>query len=287
MRDAYTSLISVTELTKLLAQSDDEAVVLLDCRFDLLNPDAGRRAWLEGHLPKAQFVDLDQDLAGAVSAASGGRHPLPEPEKLAAGLGQLGVGEGTQVVAYDDMQGMFAARTWWLLRWLGHERVAVLDGGLQAWLEAGQPLTRQVLTPKPAKFPRPSQVLSVLTAGEVSDRLAGNELLLLDVRAAERFLGQSEPIDPIAGHVPGAINLPLSDNLASDGRFLPPADLAEMYRKVIAGRPITSVACMCGSGVSACHSLLALEIAELPGAALYAGSWSDWISDPSRPVAAD
>ncbi len=287
MRDAYTTLICVDDLAAILDAASGDTPVILDCRFDLLDPKAGRAAWLQSHLPGAQFVDLDRDLAGAVSPVAGGRHPLPEPQQLAASFGKLGVGEGTQVVVYDDVQGMFAARTWWLLRWLGHDRVALLDGGWQAWQQAGLPVTDQIITPRPAKFPSLAQTLPVLTAAEVGERLAADDLLLLDVRAAERFLGRSEPIDPVAGHVPGAVNVPLSGNLAPDGRFLAPADLAEIYRKVIGARPMSSVVCMCGSGVSACHTLLALEVAGLPGAGLYAGSWSDWISDPARPVAAD
>jgi len=279
----HTTLIDVAALRGLAGD-----VVLLDCRFDLGSPDAGRLAYLQGHIPGAHYVDLNQDLAAPVSATSG-RHPLPEPAALARLCAAFGIARDVQVVAYDAVNGSFAARCWWLLRWFGHRRVAVLDGGYQAWLEGGGAAESGM--PDPAT-PRLAGTLSaptvgtaaVVSAADVLRGLGDAARLLVDARAPERYAGATEPIDPVAGHVPGAVNHPFADNLRPDGHFLAPAELRRRWLERLAGKAPHDTVLMCGSGVTACHDLLALEIAGLPGARLYAGSWSEWIRDPSRPV---
>jgi thiosulfate/3-mercaptopyruvate sulfurtransferase len=262
------------------------SVVILDCRFDLAAPDAGKQAYLRRHVPTARYVDLNRDLSAPVSPATG-RHPLPRPEHLAVVFGRLGVSSDTQVIAYDELNGSFAARAWWLLRWLGHDRAAVLDGGLKAWLEAGGALeSGEPQAPaRAATFaPRPDSA-AVVTAAEVLEALQDRRRLVVDARAPERFAGLVEPIDPVAGHVPGAINHPFTANLREDGRFLAQPELARRWRERLGSTASADVIAMCGSGVTACHDLLALEVAGFPGAKLYAGSWSEWIRDPKRPIA--
>jgi thiosulfate/3-mercaptopyruvate sulfurtransferase len=278
----YDTLIDVEALRALLAQ-----VVLLDCRFDLADPGAGRRAWLNGHITGARHADLNRDLSGPVTPDSG-RHPLPSPDALAAFFAASGVGEHTQVVAYDAGNGSFAARAWWLLKWLGHSGVAVLDGGFAAWVDAGG----AVESVEPARplasaahgFARPA-AHSVATAADVQAALADAGRLLVDARAPERFAGTIEPLDPVAGHIPGAVNHPFGTNLGPDGRFLPAAELRRRWLERLSGQKPENLIAMCGSGVTACHNLLALAVAGLPGGRLYAGSWSEWIRDPARPVA--
>ena len=262
------------------------AVAVLDCRFDLAAPEAGRQAYLRQHIPTARYADLNRDLSGP-PAADSGRHPLPQPERIGARMAELGVGDGSQVIAYDDANGSIAARAWWLLRWLGHERVAVLNGGFKAWIAAGGALeSGEPPRPAPASTftPRIESSAAVSTA-ELIGALGSPQSLLVDARTAERFTGAVEPLDPVAGHVPGAVNHPFSANLNSDGCFLPPAQLRRLWLERLAGTPPAEVIAMCGSGVTACHNLLALEMADLKGAKLYAGSWSEWIRDPKRPVA--
>jgi thiosulfate/3-mercaptopyruvate sulfurtransferase len=281
----FATLIDTVSLQSLI---DSCRVVILDCRFDLAAPEAGREAYLRAHIPTARYVDLNRDLSAPVSAETG-RHPLPEPARLAALFGALGIGPDSQVVAYDEMNGSFAARLWWLLRWLGHERVAVLDGGFRAWLAAKSPVESG--EPKhsapAAEFRADPDATAVVTAPELIRALSDRQHLLVDARAPERFAGTTEPIDPVAGHVPGAVNHPFTDNLAADGRFLPAAELARRWRERLAGKAPAAVIAMCGSGVTACHDLLAMELAGLSGAKLYAGSWSEWIRDPKRPVERD
>lgn len=278
----WHTLVSPASLAAALG---DPRLVILDCRFNLAEPAAGRAAWQAGHIPGARFADLEQDLSGPVSPRAGGRHPLPDPAALAARLGGWGIGDDTQAVVYDAVSGMLASRAWWLLRWLGHERVAVLDGGWPAWLEAGGEAVTEPPDVVPRTFTARPGSQPVVDATGVAAGLADGSLLLLDARAAARFAGRHEPLDKIAGRVPGAVNLPQTGHLDSHGRLRPPAELAAQFQALLQDRPATSVACMCGSGVSACHTLLAMAHAGLPGAALYAGSWSDWISDPARPVA--
>jgi thiosulfate/3-mercaptopyruvate sulfurtransferase len=261
------------------------SLAIIDCRFDLMDPDAGRRAFEGGHIPTARYAHLNDDLSAPVSARSG-RHPLPDPQVFAATLGTLGIGSRTQVVAYDEANGSFAARLWWLLRWLGHAQVAVLDGGLKAWIAAGGALTSGTEPPAspPAIFQPNIDPAAVIGSAEIAALLRDPRRLLVDARAAERFAGTVEPIDAVAGHIPGAVNHPFSINLAADGRFLAAEELRRRWQQDLAGRTPANLVAMCGSGVTACHNLLSLEVAGLPGAKLYAGSWSEWIRDPERPV---
>jgi thiosulfate/3-mercaptopyruvate sulfurtransferase len=264
----------------------DDAPVLLDCRYDLTDPAAGRRAFMQAHVPGARHVDLATDLSGPVTETSG-RHPLPDPAALAARLGALGVTADMPVVCYDAADGAFAARAWWLLRWLGHAAVAVLDGGFAAWTAAGLPTVtgdeRHLGADTPA-LPIKSPRVHAVAVEEIARCLGSPRRLLVDARAAERYRGERELIDPVAGHIPGAVNRPFSDNLA-DGRFKPAGLLAAEWQALLAGHAVDHAIAYCGSGVTACHHLLALAHAGMPGARLYAGSWSEWCRDPARPVA--
>ena len=282
----FTTLVGAAMLRGLVGKPD---IAIIDCRFDLMNPDGGRRAYLEGHIPGARYADLSRDLSAPISATSG-RHPLPSPDQFLAGLAHLGVGRATQVIAYDEGAGAFAARLWWMLRWVGHPAAAVLDGGIKAWVSEGGPLQSGEEKPLPAAAggPHPSaqaDTAAVIETAEIERRLSDPALLLIDARAGERFAGTVEPIDAVAGHIKGAVNHPFSANLGADGRFLPAPVLRQLWERRLAGRSPTQVAAMCGSGVTACHNLLSLEVAGFPGAKLYAGSWSEWIRDPRRPVA--
>lgn len=274
------TLVSVDELA---AHIDDPSWRVFDCRHELTNPAFGEQAYRESHIPNAQFLHLDRDLSGPMTGKNG-RHPLPDPANLAERLGRCGVSNATQVVAYDDGGGMYAARLWWLLRWLGHDRVAVLDGGLAAWRRAGQSVTAEIPTVAPAVFDWHLSEKPV-DAGYVEKHLGDPNVLLLDARGADRFRGENETLDPVAGHIPGALSRPFRENLDSDGRFKPAAQLRAEFEETLRRRPGAGVVAYCGSGVTACHTLLALEIAGLPGARLYPGSWSEWCSDRSRPVA--
>ena len=275
------TLIEAEALASLLG---DARLRVFDCRFDLARPAYGRAAYGEEHLPGAVFADLNTDLSAPATATSG-RHPLPAPEVFAARLRAWGVNADSRVVAYDDNSGAYAARLWWMLRWLGHDDVAVLDGGMRRWLQLGLPLTEDVPAPTPGNFiaqPRPGMVVSapaVLTAA--SDPSAR----VLDARAPERYRGEVEPIDKVAGHIPGARNHPFGMSLDSQGRFLPPQALRDAFAASLDGVAPESTIVYCGSGVTACHMLLSLEHAGLTGARLYPGSWSEWSGDPSRPVA--
>jgi thiosulfate/3-mercaptopyruvate sulfurtransferase len=276
-------LIEPAELAARCAAPATRTVVF-DCRHDLLRPDWGRHEFAVAHIPGAVFAHLDHDLSSPVTPHSG-RHPLPVRAALAAFLGAAGVGTDTAVVAYDQDKSPFAARLWWLLRWLGHERVSVLNGGLAAWRAAGLPL-HSAPAPRLARpFTVRPALVRALTTTDVQRELEGGRLLLLDARSADRFAGQNETIDPVAGHVPGARNQPFALNLDSSGRLQSPAALSALWRGVLGDTPPTQVVAMCGSGVTACHNLLAMELAGLPGARLYAGSFSEWIRDPARQVA--
>lgn len=278
---ASGTLVSTEELA---AHLEDPDWVVIDCRFTLTEPEAGRTAYARSHIPGARYAHLDEDLSSPKTATSG-RHPLPDPARIAAKLGQWGVGEKTQVVVYDDSFGSIAVRLWWLLRWLGHDAVALLDGGLPKWKREGRPVTEQLPTIVPAVFAaQPSRAMWVDTQA-VLDALDHKQALILDARADMRFSGDIEPIDPVAGHIPGAVNLPFEDNLDMGGTFLHPTELRELYQGLLQGRTPSQVIHMCGSGVTTCHNLLAMEIAGLPGGKLYPGSWSEWITDPARPVA--
>ena len=281
---------------QLAVRLEDRDLAVIDCRFDLARPHWGREAYASARIPHALYAHLDHDLSGKTSPSTG-RHPLPAIDDLAARLGQWGIDAQVHVVAYDQGSGAYAARLWWLLRWLGHTRVAVLDGGLAAWQEEKLPLDTarisQALAGRPARRfePRPDADMVVSTSelerliGE--GEIASADQVLIDARSAERFAGRGETIDPVAGHIPGARNHPFADNLDSTGRFLDRGTLRERFAKTLEGVPPDAAICMCGSGVTACHNLLAMEVAGLEGSRLYAGSWSEWIRDPQRPVARD
>ncbi|WP_411850492.1 sulfurtransferase [Stenotrophomonas sp. LGBM10] len=291
----WTTLVDVAALADALQQGGarvldarataSTAVRVVDARFSLADPQSGAQAYAQGHLPGALYADLNRDLAD-MGKRGQGRHPLPDSADFAARLGQWGIGPETQVVVYDAGDGsMAAARLWWLLRLIGHRRVAVLDGGLAAWQAAGLALTAEVpqvpvLPPYPGQFDR-SQIAS---AAEVAARLKHAPGWLLDARAGERFRGEVEPLDPVAGHVPGAVNRPFALNV-HDGRLRPAADLQAALRPLIGNHDPDQVVLMCGSGVTACHLLLAMEVAGLHGARIYADSWSGWLNDTDRPVA--
>jgi thiosulfate/3-mercaptopyruvate sulfurtransferase len=282
----FTTLISAADLRDLVGKPD---VAVIDCRFDLMNPEGGRRAYLEGHIPGARYADLNRDLSAPITAKSG-RHPLPSSGDFAGTLARLRIGRATQVIAYDDSGGAFAARLWWMLRWVGHSAAAVLDGGLKAWVSEGGVLrSGEEPPPPPMQGDRHASVeadaAAVIGTADLEQRLSDPAFLLIDARAGERYAGTVEPIDAVAGHIMGAENHPFSANLGADGRFLPAPRLREMWEKRLAGRSPTQVAAMCGSGVTACHNLLSLEVAGFHGAKLYAGSWSEWIRDPHRPIA--
>lgn len=260
-------------------------VRVFDVRFDLARPEAGEAAWREGHLPGAHYLHLDRDLSAkdGVPALCGGRHPLPTREVFAATAARLGLTPDTPVVLVDAQGGMFAARAWWMLRWIGSRDVRVLDGGLAAWRAAGgalEPGEVAPATPGPAWPLGPEPEGLRLTADALAAQLG--RVALLDARAPERYRGDVEPLDPVAGHIPGALNRPFSANLGPDGRFLPPEALRAAFQGLAGARPVVH---QCGSGVTACHNLLAMAVAGLPGGALYAGSWSEWCRDPARPVA--
>jgi thiosulfate/3-mercaptopyruvate sulfurtransferase len=279
----------------LAARLTGPSLVVVDCRFDLAAPAAGRAAYLQARIPGAAYADLNRDLAARPDSGTG-RHPLPIAADFAGWLRRLGVTPTTTLVAYDAGNGAFAARLWWLARWLGHTRAAVLDGGYAAWvagggaIETGPPVRAAMPGGLPAEV-RDSGLVAArgaalwLSSDEVAAAVGTGRALLVDARAPERYAGTVEPLDTVAGHVPSARNFPYTQNLAADGRFLPQAALRERWLAFLQGRPATEVIAMCGSGVTACHNLLALEHAGLRGAKLYAGSWSEWIRDPSRAVA--
>ena len=280
---SHTTLISASELASHL---NDDNWVILDCRHDLMNPTAGSDAFAAGHIQNAQFADIDTQLSGPKTARGPGftgRHPLPDRSALLAALRGWGINDDTQVVAYDGQGGMFAARLWWLLRWIGHANVAVLDGGLAAWQAQGLPLVTPV-APRPAgTIAERASLARTVSVQELLANLDTQELTVLDARAPDRFRGENETIDPVGGHIPGAKSRFFKDNLQPDGRFKSAQELEQEFAGLI-GKPGAAVM-QCGSGVTACHNLLALEVAGLPGAALYPGSWSEWCADPARPVA--
>ncbi len=276
----WTTLVDAEALAAALGRDD---LVVVDCRASLLDPAAAEAAFREAHLPGALHARMEHDLSGS-HAPGDGRHPWPDPADFAATLGGWGISPSHQVVAYDAGDGAFAARLWFLLHAFGHRRAAVLDGGLARWQALGMPVERAVRTPAPVPaHPGRFDAARLLDAAQVQAHLARGGLLV-DVRAAERFRGEVEPIDRVAGHVPGAVNRPFAENL-SDGRFKPAERLAAEMRGLLGPRAPRDLVAMCGSGVTACHQLLAMEHAGLRGARLFTGSWSGWIEDPARPVA--
>jgi thiosulfate/3-mercaptopyruvate sulfurtransferase len=277
----FSTLVSPAELT---AHLDDPGWVIVDVRHDLAQPDAwGESQYRAGHIPGARFAHIDRDLS-TVKSGRNGRHPLPTPEQAAAFFGSLGIDRRTQVVAYDQGNGAYAARLWWMLRWLGHDAAAVLDGGYARWSAEKRPVTTDAPTVSPASFDV-ERVAPTVSASGVVASLPRHTLVLIDARAAERYRGDTEPMDPVAGHIPGAINRPYARNLKPDGTFRPAAELRSDFESMLHGRAVDDVVHYCGSGVTACHNVLAMAIAGYPLTRVYPGSWSEWVSDRARPVA--
>lgn len=281
----FTTLIDVATLAANLRTPD---WVVLDCRFELGKPSAGEAAYANGHIEGAQYAHLDRDLAGPVGPTTG-RHPLPDPEVFARTAARWGIGQDTQVVVYDHGMSFFAARAWWIFRWLGHAKVTVLDGGLAAWQGAGWPLDTQAVARPPQRFIARASADFITDVAHIEQLVRSGELTtgtrrLVDARGADRFAGENETIDPVGGHVPGAVNHHYARNYAPDGRLLSRDALRAAWQSTLAGVDPCNMVLMCGSGVSACVNLLALEHAGIQGARLYPGSWSEWVRDPSRPV---
>ncbi len=278
---AHTTIVSAAETA---AHLKDPQWIICDCRHDLANHSAGYKAYRSGHIPGARFLHLDADLSGPKTGLSG-RHPLPHPATFALRVGALGIANDTQVVAYDDTGGTYAARLWWMLRWVGHTRVAVLDGGWQAWTGAGLPFTVEQPLVEPTSFDGRQQQQTVVDSTQVLTNLQERKALVLDARSNDRYRGENEILDPVAGHIPGALNRFFKLNLDGDGRFKAPAVLKQEFATVLDEHAPEAIVHQCGSGVTACHNLLAMEIAGLHGSRLYPGSWSEWVSDRKRPIA--
>lgn len=279
---AFTTLVATDDLFEHLS---DPNWTIIDCRFSLAEPELGRREYEEAHIPGALYAHLDEDLSGPIIPGDTGRHPLPAPERMAQRFGSWGICPGQQVVAYDSAGGGIAARLWWLLRWLGHDEVAILDGGWQGWQRRGYPVRDGMEMAQPRTFIPHPQSDWIVSVDEVEMLRKDPDFLLVDSRSADRYRGENETIDPVAGHIPGAINFPYLDNLDEDGRFRNKEALRIRFEDVLEQVPPNHTVFYCGSGVTAAHNLLALSHAGFEGARLYAGSWSEWITDPSRPVA--
>ncbi len=295
----YTTLVSASQLQAVLAAKTP--LRIFDCSFDLAEPHAGHAQYLESHIPGAVHADLDKNLSarhgmpgahgvltasGADAPASGGRHPLPNLEKFAVWLSQVGFANNMQAVVYDRSGGSYCGRLWWMLKWAGHADVAVLDGGLKAWKAAdGAVSSGEEPAHFQSTFVTGQALVRLVSADHITKQLGRPDQTLIDARAAPRFRGEVEPLDPVAGHIPGALNRPFSENFDADGKFKPAAKLQAEFNTLLGGRPVDSVVHHCGSGVTAIPNLLAMEIAGLGSSALYAGSWSDWCSDAGRPVA--
>lgn len=278
----HTTLVSVATLA---AHLKDPDWLVVDLRHDLAAPQAGRAAFAAGHIPGAVFLHLDEDLSAPLTGRNG-RHPLPTRQDFAHRMAALGAGPRTQLIVYDAQGGMTAGRLWWMMRWIGHAAVAVLDGGLPAWLAAGQPLEAGAARQRaPGGLQLAPSLVGSVDAATMLAQLDDPAQVVIDARSPDRFRGENETLDPIGGHIPGARNRFFRDNLTPDGLFKPAAVLHAEFSALLAGTPVTAVVAQCGSGVTACHNLLALEIAGLPGARLYPGSWSEWCADPERPVA--
>jgi thiosulfate/3-mercaptopyruvate sulfurtransferase len=291
----YTTLISVEQLQRL--QGADAPLMIFDCSFDLMNPAAGEEQYRKAHIPGAVYANLDTDLSdqGVVDpdgthhphpdAASGGRHPLPSREKFAMWLSSVGFANDMQAVVYDRNGANYCGRLWWMLKWAGHDAVAVLDGGLQAWQAAGGEVTgREEPSRFQSNFKLAAPLRRLVTTHDVQGRLGHPGQTLIDARAPQRFRGEVEPLDPVAGHIPGALNRPFGQNIGPDGRFKPAPQLRAEFDQLLGGRDPASVVHHCGSGVSAVPNVIAMELAGLGPTALYAGSWSEWCRDPSRPL---
>jgi thiosulfate/3-mercaptopyruvate sulfurtransferase len=281
MSDSFTTLVTVEQLQQHL---DDPSWRVIDVRHELTDPEAGPRAYRAGHIPGAVFAHTDYELSGAKNGRNG-RHPLPGRADVVQAFRRWGVSDDTQIVAYDANGGNFAVRLWWLARWLGHTRVAVLDGGWPRWMAKTGLESTNVPAPSPGRFTDRSAAMPCVTADDVLRNLGSRERLVLDARTPERYRGEQEPIDPVAGHIPGARNRPWQRNLQADQTFKSPQVLREEFLAALGSTPPERVIHQCGSGVTACHNLLAMEVAGLGGSVLYPGSWSEWIADPGRPVA--
>ncbi len=277
---AFTTIVSTRELA---AHATDAQWVVVDCRFKLADEDWGAREYQRAHIPGAAYAHLGHDLSSPANGTNG-RHPLPNPDTLIDTFGRLGIANGAQVVAYDQDSGMFASRLWWLLRWMGHDSVAVLDGGFARWMSESRPTASGEHATAAKRFAGAPRAAMTTNAADVAALMDRRDTLLVDARAPERFRGETEPLDRVAGHIPGAANHFFQGNLDEHGTFRSPADLRARLSSTLAGTTPDHVVCYCGSGVTACHNLLALEHAGLRGAKLYAGSWSEWSSDPARPV---
>ena len=279
------ALAQLIDTTRLNAQLAHPNLCIIDCRFALDDPQYGKRSYEQAHIPGAVYLDLEADLSGPVIPGQTGRHPLPQPQQLIQRLRTAGLNNDSEVVLYDDGPGAFAARAWWLLAWLGKRSgVYLLDGGLKAWCAAGGPMSSEPAVVAPGNFEGTPDNSLLIDARQLLADLQQPGLTLLDARALPRFLGEQEPIDPVAGHIPGAHCVPFSGNLGEDGRFLSPQGLEERFRPLVATTSAERLVAYCGSGVTACHNLFALCLAGHPLAKLYAGSWSEWITDPQRPV---
>ncbi|MGZ8191267.1 MAG: sulfurtransferase [Methylococcaceae bacterium] len=277
----YTTLVSAATLNENL---NNPGWIIVDCQFSLANAEAGGYAYRHGHLPNARYAHLNKDLSSAVTSYTG-RHPLPDFSLLAKKLGAWGIANNSQVVAYDDAGGVFAARLWWLLRCMGHNKVAVLDGGIKHWRKLGLPVTTVLPRIKPCAFRPYLNPVHWLNAAQVENSLAQQAICLIDARTPERYRGEQEPIDPVAGHIPQAMNRAFQLNLDKEGLFLPVEHTASQFKQLTGAVAPEHVVHYCGSGVTACHNLLAMEHCGLSGSKLYAGSWSEWIRNKNRPVA--
>lgn len=279
---SFTTLISTEELAHHLGNPN---WAVIDCRFALTDPAQGRFKYLQSHIAGALYADLERDLSGPIVPGQTGRHPLPALEDFVATLGRWGIDEQVQVVAYDDAGGMMAGRLWWMLRYLGHRAVAVLDGDWRAWQREGWPVAGGEESRPPRIFTPQVQPQMVITAAEIAARLGDPTLTLLDARARDRFRGENETLDPKAGHIPGALSAPYVENLDSEGYFRSDEELRGRFTELLDDRPAGEVALYCGSGVTAAHNSLAMVHAGLAEPRVYVGSWSDWITDPARPTA--
>jgi thiosulfate/3-mercaptopyruvate sulfurtransferase len=277
---SYTTLISVTDLRTHLGDADWK---VFDVRHDLFDHPAGLRAYEAGHIPGAQFAAIETELSGPKTGRNG-RHPLPDRDQLVEQFRRWGINRSTQIVAYDAQGGQFAVRLWWLARWLGHSAVAVLDGGWPAWLAAGGAVDRSHPIATSGDFAAGPSLVRIATADEVLHSLGGSERLIVDARLPDRYRGEQEPIDPVAGHIPGAVNRPWTANLTPEQRFKSATELRREFSALIGAHAPAAVTHHCGSGVTSCHHMLAMEVAGLPGSVLYAGSWSEWIADSARPI---
>ena len=280
---AFNTIIGASDLAKHVG---DSQWAIVDCRFQLTDEQWGEREYRVAHIPGASYAHLDKDLSGQ-KTGSNGRHPLPEPAALVQTFIRLGIGSEMQVVVYDQDSGMFASRLWWLLRWMGHDAVAVLDGGFAKWTAEGRPVESagsSHYVRSAVRFTGAPRLDMTVDVNDVAAIVEHGGSMLLDARAPERYRGDVEPLDRVPGHIPGAVNRFFQDNVGAGGLFRQPDDLRETFSRLFGGLPTEHVVCYCGSGVTACHNLLALEHAGLPGAKLYAGSWSEWCSDSSRPI---